>query len=118
MVCKYCTSTIIEFVSIDELEYWEEADEELDTDFPLDATADNMEPPDVPPLHEDVETDAVVWWVVAFTCVFQTLHSLSSSATQWLLKFFAVLLAYLGRHSEMTAKIARALPSSLYLRNQ
>ena len=32
---------------------------------------------------------SVIWWVVAFTCVFETLHSLSSRATTGLLHFLS-----------------------------
>lgn len=64
----------------------------------------------------DAEQEAVVWWLVVFTCTLQTLHSLSLRAVQWLLKFLAVLLTYLGRYSNKISRIAKAFPSTLYLR--
>lgn len=39
------------------------------------------------------ELDAVVWWIVAFTFFFhffQSMHTLSTRATQWLLLFISV----------------------------
>ena len=64
------------------------------------------------------EEDAVIWWIVAFTCIFQTLHSLSSTAVSWLLKFLGCLLAFFGRYSEKISKISSAFPSTLYKRSQ
>ena len=64
----------------------------------------------------DQELDAFVWWVVAFTCVFQTFHSLSSRAAQWLLMFNSVTLTFLGKFSEKIAYISRTLPSTIYRR--
>ena len=68
--------------------------------------------------EKDSSSDTVVWWVVVFTCAFQTLHSLSSRSIQWLLKFLSVFLTYLGTYSEKIAGIASALPSTLHLRDQ
>ncbi len=62
------------------------------------------------------ELDAVVWWIVAFTSFFQSMHTLSTRATQWLLLFISVLLSYLGKFSEKIAYIARDFPSTIYRR--
>ena len=43
------------------------------------------------------ELDAVVWWIVAFTSFFQSMHTLSTRATQWLLLFLSVLLEIFQR---------------------
>ena len=59
-----------------------------------------------------------MWWLVAFTCVYQTLHSLSLRAVQWLLLFLATLLSVLGKFSSKIENIARAFPATLYLRKQ
>lgn len=69
---------------------------------------------------EDLSQDqrAVIWWVVAFSCVFQTLHSLSSRGVVWLLKFLGSLLSFLGLYSNEVAKIALAFPSTLHQRSQ
>ena len=110
----------------EDTEYWNEGDSELDADFPSD---DDSNEPTIPSTSDaardldqdqaaDVEADveAVVWWVVVFTCVFQTLHSLSSRALSWLLLFLYTLLNFLGRFSEKAASIARAFPSTMFLR--
>ena len=98
-----------------DLEHWDEKDSDIDADFS-------------PPNHvfdHDVSDDhiitqdqqAVIWWVVAFTCVFQSLHSLSSRAVVWLLKFLATMLAFMGKYSNEIAGIALAFPSTLHRRS-
>lgn len=49
------------------VEYWDESDSELNEDFPpLEGL------PDTPQIHENKEMEeGTVWWIVAFTCVFQ-----------------------------------------------
>ena len=64
------------------------------------------------------DEEAIVWWVVAFTCIHQTLHSLSSRAISWLIAFLGALLLFLGRYSDSIYRIAAAFPSTLYKRNQ
>ena len=59
-----------------------------------------------------------MWWLVTFTCIYETLHSLSLRAVQWLLLFFTTLLSVLGKFSSKIQKIAQAFPSTLYLRKQ
>ena len=73
----------------------------------------HSEPSDLDtPMDEEQEQDldadqaAVIWWLV----VFQTLHSSSLRAVQWLLKFLGALLMCLGKFS------SKVFPSSLYLR--
>lgn len=105
-----------------DLEYWDEVDSDLDADFALPSSAN--EPP-TPlqghgPLAQSLSPDqhAIIWWVIAFTCVFQTLHSLPSRAVAWLLKFLGSLLGFLGRYSKEIATIASHFPSTLYQRNE
>lgn len=86
------------FAIADDSEHWIDRDSDLDADF------HQRLPDDEPstPLHcseqEDTqlnaEEQAVVWWIVAFTCIFQTLHSLPSRAVGWLLQFLGVLLVF------------------------
>ena len=47
----------------------------------------------------DDEQESDVWWFVAFTCIFQTLHSKPIRSVEFLLKFLAGLLTFLGRYS-------------------
>jgi len=103
-------------------ESWNEEDLELDADFP--PATDGHEPhapsQGYDPLVESLTPDeqAVVWWIVVFTCVFQTLHSLSSRAVAWLLQFLGSFFVFLGRHSKVIANIAYVFPSILYQRTQ
>ena len=46
------------------------------------------------------------------------ISSSSERAMSWLLKFFCVLLSFLGKFSQKVASIAVALPSSIYLRDK
>lgn len=52
-----------------------------------------------------------------FTCIFHTLHGLSSRAVTWLLLLLSSLLTVLGRYSREIASIARAFPPTLYQRS-
>ena len=100
-----------------ETEYWMESDGEIEADI------QQSEPPpslllDCPPTQEEEETKAVVWWIIAFVALFQSLHFIPERAISWLIKFLYVLLKYCGRFSQRIAKIADALPRSLYLRDR
>ena len=66
----------------------------------------------------EFEQHEVVWWLVAFTSAFETLHGLSSRASQWLSKLLSVLLMFLGRYSDTIAGISAAFSSSTYLRSK
>ena len=114
-VCVLCLHSIMLYGGVD-IAYWNEGAFELDEDFPSDDsdepgilstsdTARNLDQEEA----ADRDAEAVVWWVIVFTCVFQTLHSLSSRAVSWLLNF-------LGRFSDKVASIARAFPSTVFLR--
>lgn len=100
------------------MEHWDEKDSDIDEDFPLYLQRTNLlvEETNDEPLSKDQE--AVIWWVVAFSCLFQTLHSLSSRAVMWLLKFLGTLFAFFGLYSDEIAGIALAFPSTLHQRNQ
>ncbi len=115
-------SRCVQLHSVGNIEHWDEVDSELDADFPTPASP--TEPPTPPQGHEPVtenlsrDEQAVVWWVVVFTCVFQTLHSLSSRAVTWLLQFLSSLFIILGRYSKEIANIAHGFPTTLYQRTQ
>ncbi|SMN01974.1 hypothetical protein SPONN_281 [uncultured Candidatus Thioglobus sp.] len=102
-------------------EYWKESDDEVEQDIEdhfcvppdLDETG-----ADFTSQRLDKEQTEVVWWVVAFTCAIQSLHSLPLRAIGWLLKFLVVLLTFLGKYSDKISNIAEAVPSSLFLRNK
>lgn len=102
------------------MEYWDERDSDVDADFKDD------EPPSMPAQLLEDHVDGIlspddhdiIWWVVAFTCLFQTLHSLSSRAVSWLLKFLSILFFFFGTYSEQAARIACEFPSTLYQRTQ
>lgn len=66
----------------------------------------------------NIDEQAVVWWIIAFTCVFETLHSLSARAIAWLLSLLGCLLTFLSRYSDKIANIAHAFPSTIYKRSQ
>ena len=83
------------------MEYWDENDSDVDNDFSQDKCSDEPLTPN--PGHESQEDElnqderSVIWWVVAFTCVFQTLHSVSSRAMAWLLHLLGSLFCFLSQ---------------------
>ena len=104
-----------------EFEYWKESDDEIEDDIQdCELSEPNVEDfqMDSQQAGLDSEQASVVWWVVTFTCTLQSLHSLSLRAVEWLLKFFVVLLTFLGRYSSKISDIARAIPSILFLRTK
>ena len=90
------------------MEHWDENDADIDEDFPTDLVFS----PDIKEIDERLDdassqdVKAVVWWVITFTCLFQTLHTASSRAIAWLLEFLHALLVFLGRYSDKIGKIA------------
>lgn len=98
----------------DEVEHWNENDAELDIDFPPDTQVGH----DTSESQLDTDQKAIVWWMLLFTFVFQTLHSLPSRAIVWLLKFISCVLTVLGMYSVKVAQIAQAFPSTLHRRTQ
>ena len=98
-----------------DVEYWNENDSDIDEDFSIDVQSDEPATPNPGEASQDgdLSTD-VIWWVVVFTCLFETLHSLSSRAITWLLHFLSSLFFFLSRYSNSTANIARAFPSTLH----
>ena len=101
----------------DEIEHWDE-DTDLDADFPQCSPNAADASRDADDRVLDAEQRAVVWWVIVFTCVFQTLHSIPSRAVQWLLQFLYCLFTVLGRYSQKIAGIAQGFPRSIFLRAQ
>lgn len=104
-----------------ETECWQESDNEIEDDI-QDCVQSEPNAPHIQmdSRHQvlDSEQAAVVWWVVVFTCTLQSLHSLSLRTIEWLLKFLVVLLTFLGRYSGKISEIARAVPSTLFLRTK
>ena len=105
-------------IILDGLEYWDENDSDVDGDFSPNSPPENLPTGEIPDQDLNGDQQAVIWWVVAFSCVFQTLHSLSSRAVSWLLKFLGTLLAFLGLYSTEIAGIALAFPSTLHKRSK
>ncbi len=99
------------------MEYWNEEDNDIDVDFPPPQEPSN-DSSTLTDEQEDLDSKTVIWWIVVFTCVFQTLHSLSERAVYWLLKFLFTLLTVMGRYSEKIARIAAVFPSTVYCRTQ
>ena len=97
-----------------EIEYWQELDAEFDADFP-DTDEEHV---NSPAATSDAEQRAITWWLVAFTCVFQTLHALPSRAIQWLIIFISALLTVFSRYSPRIVQIAHDFPTSLYQRSK
>ena len=98
------------------MEYWNESDSDIDEDFSVaDLQNDEPKSPDLPMAsHEDEKS--IIWWVVVFTCLLETLHSLPSQAITWLLKFLSSLFVFLSEYSYNIANIAYAFPSTLHQR--
>ena len=68
--------------------------------------------------QEDLTRDerSVIWLVVVFTCLLETMHSLPSQAIVWLLHFLGSLFTFLSQYSNNIANIAHAFPSTLHRR--
>ena len=101
-----------------ETEYWCESDSEIEQD---------LNPHQIPPSplqtdraskSPDREHEPLVWWIVAFVSIFQTLDSISDQAIEWLVKFIGVLLHFLVCYSPRLQRVAGAFPNTLYLRDK
>lgn len=98
------------------MEYWDDGDSEIECDFPdlpieeriCSSQSEQLNP----------EQHAIVWWVVLFSALFQTMHSLPIRAVQWLLKFLSCLLTVLGNFSPQVRLIADAFPGTVAQRSQ
>jgi len=97
------------------MEYWEESEKELKQDCESDLEGD-LAAPDAG--IQEWETQRAVWWIVAFTCIMESLHSLPSRSVEFLLKFLAALLLFFSRYSRKIEDIAKAFPSTLYSRSK
>lgn len=106
-----------------DIEYWDESDSAIDEDFTQKESAESPTPnrgwASQESQDEGLSKDerSLIWWVVAFTCVFETLHTLSSRAVAWLLHFLSSLFFFLGQYSNEIANIAHAFPSTLHQRS-
>lgn len=99
-----------------ETEYGMESDGEIETD--IQQSVSPSLPLDSPPNQEEQETKAVVWWIVAYVSLFQSLHFIPDRAISWRFKFLYVLLKYCCRFSSRIMQIEEDLPHSLYLRGK
>ena len=109
-VYAYC------IIDSEDAEYWVESDSDLKLDCDID-----LEEPISSALESHQLDDAqenTVWWLVAFTCIIQSLHSLPVRSVEFLLKFLGALLSYLGRYSRSISVIAGAFPRTLHTRAQ
>lgn len=78
-----------------DVEYWTESDNQVDEDFPFDTPeilegelcSDSMTGEEL-----NYEQKRFIWWIVAFTCLLQTLHMVSLRGITLLLKFLHVML--------------------------
>ena len=88
---------------------------DIDDDFPLipNEHASDFEETDI-----DETQGAIIWWVVAFTAIFETLHTIPTQAVIWLLKFLWCLFTMLGQYSMKISAIAKIFPSTVYKRAQ
>ena len=68
--------------------------------------------------EQDKTSISIVWWIMLFINVFQTLHFIPDRAIAWLLKFIYVLLRFLGAYSPIIARASEIFPSTLYLRDK
>ena len=66
----------------------------------------------------DSEERVIVWWVVMFTALLQTLHSLPIRAIQWILKFLLCLITIFGKFSPKISRVAHAFPGIISQRSQ
>ena len=109
-VYAYC------IIDSEDAEYWVESDSDLKLDCDID-----LEEPISSALESHQLDDAqenTVWWLVAFTCIIQSLHSLPVRSVEFLLNFLGALLSYLGRYSRSISVIAGAFPRTLHTRAQ
>ncbi len=79
--------------SID-VEYWTENDTQVDEDFSLQNVSKTTIEEPCEASDEDLNHDQkrFIWWIIAFTCLFETLHKVSLRGIAFLLKFLHVML--------------------------
>ena len=105
-LCIYCFHT--------DIEYWTESDTEVDEDVEIES--EHIPPPDILDVQESqerAELHMIVRWIMTLVSVFQTRFYLTDRSLNWLLKFIAVLLAFLGKFSQEIAEIASLIPQSI-----
>ena len=96
-------------------EYWIESDGEIEEDIQQPSP-----PPlliDTPERSEDREVNAIVWWILTFVYLFQTLHFIPETAISWLIRFISFLMKFMGKYSPRIMQIAKAIPCSAYQKN-
>ena len=75
--CLSIISVCLIFYHTGDVEYWNEEDSEIDEDFSPVTHVHDEEPPTPAVTPGDglsSDEQSVVWWMVAFTCMFETLH--------------------------------------------
>lgn len=96
------------------IEYWTESDTEIDDDIGIEN--EHIAPPDIADTlesQENTEIHMTVRWVMLLLSIFQTRFYLTDRSLNWLLKFLATLLHFLGKYSTKIVKIASLLPQSV-----
>ena len=104
-----------------ETEYWCEDDSEIEQDFDFCQSPSSLPSTVIPssvPEKESDDNKPLVWWIVFFVSIFQTLHSISDQAIDLLLKFIHILLQFLACYSPRLQGAAAAFPKSLHLRDK
>ena len=105
-----------------EVEYWGESDSENDADVQphFEEEQQPQSPDDIPPSASTPQeySEPLIWWIVAFVSIFQTLHSISDRAISWLLHFKGTLLQYCGLLSPMLKNTAERFPNTIYLQDK
>ena len=103
-----------------DVEYWNDSDDGVEEDIQsyvshtFSSICSDIQSDDI---ESDNDVDAVVFWLVLFTCLIQTLHGLSTRSMKWMLKMISTLLSYLGSFSNNIVDMALKFPSTLHQRN-
>ena len=111
---------IFDLFLVNETEHWLESDNEIEGDIHQFLSLPPLLP-DVPPpaqVTENKKVEAVIWWIVTFISLFETLHFIPERAVLWLMKFIRVMLKYCGQFSPHIAEVAEKLPQSSYMRDK
>ena len=95
------------------IEYWIESDVDIDEDIRDDT---NRAPPITlsdSDASKKLESHSVVKWIVVLLSIFQSRFFVTNRAMTWLIKFFGILLTFLGKYSPDVASIASIFPSKM-----
>lgn len=95
-----------------------ESDNDIDEDVDPQSVPPSPMPCRSPPRPTEEQSEALVWWIVAFVSLFQTLHAIPDRAIAWLLKFISVLLGFCSHFSDVLRNAAKRFPKSIFTRNR